>query len=74
MPIDTPGVGSTLRHNTEAAIAVSPQCHAGFFVLSADPPVTEAELVYLERVRPHVAQLFFILNKIDYLCDSRPPP
>jgi Dynamin family len=68
--IDTPGVGSTLRHNTEAAIDVLPECDAGFFVLSADPPVTEAELIYLERVRPHVAQLFFILNKIDYLGDS----
>jgi GTP-binding protein EngB required for normal cell division len=65
--IDTPGVGSTLRHNTEAAIEVLPDCDAGFFVLSADPPVTEAELAYLERVRPHVARLFFIFNKIDYL-------
>jgi hypothetical protein len=65
--IDTPGVGSTLRHNTEAAIGVLPECDAGFFVLSPDPPVTEAELAYLERVRANVAQLFFILNKIDYL-------
>jgi ribosome biogenesis GTPase A len=28
--IDTPGVGSTLRHNTEAAIDVLPECDAGF--------------------------------------------
>lgn len=65
--IDTPGVGSTLRHNTEAAVEVLPECDAGFFVLSADPPVTEAELAYLDQVRPNVAQLFFVLNKIDYL-------
>jgi GTP-binding protein EngB required for normal cell division len=65
--IDTPGIGSTLRHNTDAALAVLPECDAGFFVLSADPPVTEAELAYLERVRPNVARLFFVLNKIDYL-------
>ncbi|HTV46529.1 MAG TPA: dynamin family protein [Stellaceae bacterium] len=65
--IDTPGIGSTLRHNTATAIGVLPECDVGFFVLSADPPITEAELAYLETVRPHVARLFFVLNKIDYL-------
>jgi hypothetical protein len=64
--IDTPGIGSTLRHNTDAADEVLPECDAGFFILSADPPVTEAELAYLERVRPNVARLFFAFNKIDY--------
>jgi GTP-binding protein EngB required for normal cell division len=71
--IDTPGVGSSLRHNTDAALEVLPQCDAAFFVLSADPPVTAAELDYLETVRPHVARLFFILNKIDYLADTDRP-
>jgi GTP-binding protein EngB required for normal cell division len=65
--IDTPGVGSTLRHNTEAALEVLPECDVGFFVLSPDPPITEAELSFLDRIRPNVAQIFFILNKIDYL-------
>ncbi|MBO0738102.1 MAG: dynamin family protein [Alphaproteobacteria bacterium] len=67
MLIDTPGVGSTLRHQTDAAHEVLPECDVGFFVLSADPPVTEAELAYLERVRPTVGRLFFVLNKVDYL-------
>jgi GTP-binding protein EngB required for normal cell division len=65
--IDTPGVGSTLRHQTDAAHEVLPECDVGFFVLSVDPPVTEAELAYLERARPAVGRLFFVLNKIDYL-------
>jgi hypothetical protein len=65
--IDTPGVGSTLRHNTAAAHEVLPECDAGFFVLSADPPVTETELAYLARARPHLARFFFVFNKIDYL-------
>lgn len=65
--IDTPGIGSTLRHNTDAALEVLPQCDAGLFVVSADPPITEAELQYLARVRGHVVHLFFVVNKIDYL-------
>jgi hypothetical protein len=71
--IDTPGIGSTLQHNTDAALRVLPECDAGFIVLSADPPVTAAELDYLERIRPQVARLFFVLNKIDYLAETERP-
>lgn len=68
--IDTPGVGSTLRHNTDAALQVLPECDAALFVVSVDPPVTEAEIAYLRTVRPHVVRLYFVLNKIDYLNPS----
>jgi GTP-binding protein EngB required for normal cell division len=65
--IDTPGVGSTLRHNTDAALRVLPECDAILFVVSADPPITEAELEYLRRVGSKAAKIVFVLNKIDYL-------
>ncbi len=65
--IDTPGVGSTLRHNTEAALQVLPECDAAFFVVSADPPITEAELDFLRRLKPKIPRVFFVLNKADYL-------
>ena len=65
--IDTPGVGSTLRHNTEAAWRVMPECDAAFFVVSADPPITEVELEYLRSLKSKTARVFFILNKADYL-------
>jgi GTP-binding protein EngB required for normal cell division len=65
--IDTPGVGSTLSHNTEAAHRVLPECDAALFVLSADPPITEIELDYLRAVQTKTARVFYVLNKIDYL-------
>ncbi len=65
--IDTPGVGSTLRHNTEAALQVLPECDAAFFVVSADPPITEVELEYLRRLKAKTARVFFVVNKADYL-------
>jgi len=65
--IDTPGVGSTLRHNTDTALQVLPECDAALFVVSADPPITEVEIAYLRAIRPHVVRLYFVLNKIDYL-------
>jgi Dynamin family len=65
--IDTPGIGSTLAHNTRAAKRVLPECDAALFVVSADPPITEAEITYLDDVSPHVTRLMFVLNKIDHL-------
>lgn len=65
--IDTPGIGSTFRHNTEATINFLPQCDAALFVVSADPPVTEVEVEFLKLARRKLVRLFFVLNKVDYL-------
>jgi GTPase SAR1 family protein len=65
--IDTPGIGSTFRHNTEATVNFLPQCDAALFVVSADPPITEVEVEFLKLAHSKLARLFFILNKADYL-------
>jgi len=65
--IDTPGVGSTRQHNTDTTLDLLPRCDAALVVLSADPPITAAEVSFLRALQPHVARLFFVLNKIDYL-------
>lgn len=65
--IDTPGVGSTHRHQTAAADAVLPECDAALLVVSADPPITEIEIEYLARIRQTVARLIVVLNKIDLI-------
>ena len=68
--IDTPGIGSTFRHNTEATLNFLPQCDAALFLVSADPPITEVEVDFLKEVRAKVVRLFFLLNKVDYLSDE----
>jgi len=65
--VDTPGVGSTFLHNTRAAEAVLSECDAALFVLSADPPITETEVNYLDKVRKLIPSVFFVLNKVDLL-------
>jgi GTP-binding protein EngB required for normal cell division len=65
--VDTPGIGSTLRHNTETALRLLPECDAALFVVSADPPITDMELDYLRSVKARAAHIFVIINKIDYL-------
>ncbi|QSZ66232.1 Dynamin family protein [Methanofollis aquaemaris] len=68
--IDTPGIGSTHRHNTETTLALLPRCDAALFLLSADPPITEVEVGFLREVRHAVPRLFFLLNKVDYLSED----
>lgn len=68
--IDTPGIGSTFRHNTEATLNFLPQCDAALFVSSADPPITEAEVQFLKEVRTKVDNLIFLFNKADYLNET----
>jgi GTP-binding protein EngB required for normal cell division len=65
--IDTPGIGSTFRHNTEATLSFLPHCDAALFIVSADPPITEVEQEFLKAVQKRVAKLCFVMNKIDYL-------
>jgi GTP-binding protein EngB required for normal cell division len=68
--IDTPGIGSTYYHNTATAIEFLPYCDVGVVILSADPPVTEAEISFLKAVKVQVPHLVFVLNKVDYLTDT----
>lgn len=65
--IDTPGIGSTFRHNTDTVMEFIDKCDAALFVLSVDPPITENELEFLKYIQKHISKLFFVLNKIDYL-------
>ncbi|MBK8985074.1 MAG: dynamin family protein [Chloroflexi bacterium] len=65
--IDTPGIGSTLGHNTETTLDFLAEVDAALFLLSADPPITAVEVEFLKAVQQHVSQLFFLLNKVDYL-------
>jgi GTPase SAR1 family protein len=65
MVTDTPGIGSIFEQNTRAAMEYIPQADAAVFLVNADPPISEAERAFLTEVRPHMAKLFFVQNKID---------
>ncbi len=65
--IDTPGIGSTFKHNTETTMNFLSACDAALFMVSADPPITEVELEFLKLIKQKIPKIFFVLNKIDYL-------
>ncbi len=65
--IDTPGIGSTFRHNTKMTEDFLPACDAALFVVSPDPPITEVEIAFLVRVQAAVARVVIVLNKVDVI-------
>jgi len=65
--IDTPGVGSIYQNNTDETYNYIPKVDAAIFLLSVDPPISQAEVEFLEDIKKYAAKIFFILNKIDYL-------
>jgi len=65
--VDTPGVGSTYEHNTEVTHSFLARVDAAIFLVSVDPPLTQAEAEFLRRAKEEVHHFFFVLNKIDLM-------
>lgn len=65
--VDTPGIGSVYRHNTEVAERYLPEADAVIMVLSADPPIGAAEAEFLRSARRWARRLLVVLNKVDHL-------
>ncbi len=65
--IDTPGVGSSLEHNTEATLRFVNKIDAALFMLSTDIPITKLEVEFLRDLKTKVPKIIFILNKSDLL-------
>jgi GTPase SAR1 family protein len=70
MVTDTPGIASIFEQNTRAAMEYIPQADAAIFLVNADPPISEAERAFLKEVRPYMAKLFFVQNKIDQVSEE----
>lgn len=67
--VDTPGLGSIFRQNTETTRAFLPHIDAALVVLGADPPVSGEEAAVVEEISRDVKHIIFVLNKADRLSD-----
>ena len=63
--VDTPGVGSVNRHNTDSAYNYVQQSDAILFLLSVDSPVSETERDFLLNAKEYATKFFFAVNKCD---------
>jgi small GTP-binding protein len=65
--IDTPGISSTLLHNTKLTQDYLPNCDAAVLLISADSPLSNDELEFIKSIQRYAPKLFFVLNKSDYV-------
>ncbi len=65
--VDTPGVGSVHKHNSDAAYAFVKESDAVIFAISVDSPINEIEISFLKKAKEFAAKFYFIANKIDYI-------
>jgi hypothetical protein len=65
--VDTPGIGSTVEANTQAAEEATEDADAAVAVLGSDPPLTREEAEYLRRVTSRAAHVLYVQNKADTL-------
>lgn len=63
--VDTPGVGSVHKHNSEAAYAFVRESDAVIFMLSVDSPINEIEIDFLRNASAYAGKFYFAVNKID---------
>lgn len=63
--VDTPGVGSAHKHNSDAAYAFVKESDAVIFMLSVDSPINEIEIDFLRNAKDYAAKFYFAVNKID---------
>ncbi len=63
--IDTPGVGSIFKHNSDVTYEYLPNSDAAIFMMSPDPPLSKAEIEFLDKAKQFIYKIFFVLNKTD---------
>lgn len=68
--VDTPGVGSFHKHNSDAAHAFVRESDAVIFMLSVDTPLNEIEIEFLRNTRAFAGKFFFVVNKIDLIDEA----
>lgn len=69
--VDTPGIASTLVHNTEAARAALGEADLAILVVGPEPPIGEAEIRFAKEIRDAAERLFVIYNKADVLSEHQ---
>ena len=68
--VDTPGIASVHTRNTETTYNYLPHADAMIFLVSVDPPITQAEYHFLDDLKEYVSKIFFVQNKIDMVDEN----
>ena len=65
--VDTPGLGSVFRYNTETSEEWLPEVGAAIVAVSADRPLSENDIKLLRTLMTHTPRILLLLTKADLL-------
>lgn len=68
--VDTPGVGSFHKNNTDTAYHYMKESDAVIFLLSVDSPINQIEIDFLHNTREFAGKFYFAVNKTDIVDES----
>lgn len=63
--VDTPGVGSFHKNNTDVAYDYMKESDAVIFLLSVDSPINQIEIDFLQSAGEYAGKFYFVVNKTD---------
>ncbi|KUG02616.1 hypothetical protein ASZ90_019984 [hydrocarbon metagenome] len=63
--VDTPGIGSIWKHNTETTSDWFPETGGVFFIISAEKPISEYEINLLQEISIYTPEISIIITKTD---------
>ncbi|HEY7543906.1 MAG TPA: dynamin family protein, partial [Blastocatellia bacterium] len=68
--IDTPGLESSLAHNTEASLQWLPNVELAIVAVSADTPLSRRDIDLLKSLSRHTPEISILLTKVDLVDES----
>ncbi|NLH51181.1 MAG: hypothetical protein GX444_21615 [Myxococcales bacterium] len=69
--VDTPGLGSLFRHNTQASLDWLPRVGAAIVAVSIDHPLSEQDLQLLDELARHTPEILVLLSKADIVTSGQ---
>lgn len=68
--VDTPGIGSAWKHNTETTTDWFPETGAVLFLTSAERPLSEYELTLLQEIYLFSPEIVIVMSKTDLFTEE----
>jgi signal recognition particle receptor subunit beta len=69
--VDTPGLGSIFKHNSEVTEKWAPEIGVAIVAISADRPLSENEILLIKEVEKYSPDIVILLTKADLFDDQQ---
>jgi len=69
--VDTPGLGSAFKYNTETSQEWLPEVGAAIVTISAERPISENDLNLIKDLSRHTPKIILLLTKVDLLSSEQ---